>query len=117
MVKSLTSYEFSENPILLNWWIRPAPGNMGDWLSPYILSNLTKRSVKYAPPPKAKVISLGSVGKFISDHHTAWGTGISTRHTNMNKNARYLAVRGHTLLKQSIYQVARAQEFLGIQLY
>lgn len=94
LVKSLTSYEFSENPILLNWWIRPAPGNMGDWLSPYILSKVAKKSVKYAPPPKAKVISLGSVGKFISDHHTAWGTGISTRHTDMNKNARYLAVRG-----------------------
>ncbi|WP_201615197.1 polysaccharide pyruvyl transferase family protein [Psychrobacter sp. JCM 18902] len=94
LVKSLTNYEFSENPILLNWWIRPAPGNMGDWLSPYILSKVAKRSVKYAPPPKAKVISLGSVGKFISDHHTAWGTGISARHTDMNKNARYLAVRG-----------------------
>lgn len=94
LVRSLTCYEGTSDNILLNWWIRPAPGNMGDWLSPYIISRLTGYNIRYESAPKAKLISLGSIGKFTRDHHTVWGTGISTRGVEMSKNARYLAVRG-----------------------
>ena len=94
LVKSIYNYENGGDLIKLNWWIRPAPGNMGDWLSPYIISKLTGNSVCYTDINNSKLISLGSIGKFISYHHTVWGTGISTIETNINKNARFLAVRG-----------------------
>lgn len=94
LVKSLYQYDFDDDFISLNWWIRPAPGNMGDWLSPYIVHKITGKSIHYGPASKSKMISLGSIGRFISDDHTVWGTGISNRETELNKNARYLAVRG-----------------------
>jgi hypothetical protein len=43
------------------------------------------------------MISLGSIGRYITDAHTVWGTGISSRDTELCRHARYLAVRGpHT---------------------
>lgn len=94
VAKSLAAYAVGFNPIKLFWWIRPAPGNMGDWLSPYILSRLTGRAVHYAPAKSASIVSLGSVGKFVQGHHVVWGTGISEESTQMDSRARYLAVRG-----------------------
>jgi hypothetical protein len=93
-VKSLMSYEGQEFYIPLFWWIRPAPGNMGDWLSPYILHKLTGLSVAYSNANDSKLVALGSVGRYIKDHHTVWGTGISACDTSLNTNANYIAVRG-----------------------
>lgn len=93
-VKSLVSYKDQEYYIPLFWWIRPAPGNMGDWLSPYLINKLTGHSVEYNNMKKAKIISLGSIGRYIESHHTVWGTGISTTNTDLNPHANYLAVRG-----------------------
>ena len=94
LVKSLYNYEIGGPSIKLNWWIRPSPGNMGDWLSPYIINKVTGCSVSYAPSEHSKVISLGSIGRYITDHHTVWGTGISSAETELSKSARYIAVRG-----------------------
>jgi hypothetical protein len=97
LVRSIFSYEIGGKSIKLNWWIRPAPGNMGDWLSPYIVHKITGSSVSFTPAAKAKLISLGSIGRYIGDSTTVWGTGISSRDTQLSKSARYLAVRGpHT---------------------
>lgn len=96
-VKSLLAYEGQEYYISLLWWIRPAPGNMGDWLSPYILHKLTGLSVAYSNTNESKLVALGSIGRYIQAHHTIWGTGISTRETVLNPNGNYIAVRGpHT---------------------
>ena len=96
-VKSLMAYEGQEYYIPLFGWIRPAPGNMGDWLSPYILHKLTGFSVAYSSANDSRLVALGSVGRYIRDHHTVWGTGISTNETALNPNANYIAVRGpHT---------------------
>lgn len=96
-VKSLIAYEGQEHYISLFWWIRPAPGNMGDWLSPYILHKLTGLSVAYSNSNESRLVALGSIGRYIQAHHTIWGTGISTRETVLNPNGNYLAVRGpHT---------------------
>ena len=92
--KSLKTYESDGPHIPLFWWIRPAPGNMGDWLSPYIISKLFGIPVKYAASSKAKLVSLGSIGKFVEDHHVAWGTGISNSDTELSSKASFLAVRG-----------------------
>ena len=92
--KSLKTYESDGSHIPLFWWIRPAPGNMGDWLSPYIISKLFGIPVKYASSSQAKLVSLGSIGKFVEDHHVAWGTGISNSNTELSSKATFLAVRG-----------------------
>jgi glycosyltransferase involved in cell wall biosynthesis len=94
LVRSLRSYELGGPTIPLFWWIRPAPGNMGDWLSPYIINKLTGYSVGYAGADSAKLISLGSIGRYTNEKHVVWGTGISGRHTPLNAHAKYLAVRG-----------------------
>ena len=92
--KSLKTYESDGPHIPLFWWIRPAPGNMGDWLSPYIISKLFGIPVKYATSSKAKLVSLGSIGRFVEDHHVVWGTGISNSDTELSSKAAFLAVRG-----------------------
>ena len=92
--KSLKTYESDGPHIPLFWWIRPAPGNMGDWLSPYIISKLFGIPVKYAPSSHAKLVSLGSIGKLVEDHHVAWGTGISNSDAELSSKAAFLAVRG-----------------------
>ncbi len=94
LVRSLRSYESKGVSIPLHWWIRPAPGNMGDWLSPYIINKLTGFPVCYKNAKASKIVSLGSIGKFIQDHHIVWGTGISSQETDLNAKAKYLAVRG-----------------------
>jgi hypothetical protein len=78
----------------MHWWIRPAPGNMGDWLSPYIIQEMTGLPVKYCSANTSRLISLGSIGRYIKDHHVVWGTGISSRNTRLSDKANYLAVRG-----------------------
>jgi hypothetical protein len=79
------------------WWTKPYPGNMGDWLSPYILRGLSGMSIKYARESDATIISLGSIGKCILPQHLVWGTGVSSSDTFINPNATFLALRGpHT---------------------
>ena len=102
--------------IPLFWWIRPAPGNMGDWLSPYIIHKLTGFPVKYENTNDSKLISLGSIGKFIKDHHVVWGTGISSYDTPLNINAKYLAVRGpYTTAEALKIQEESRLQYLEIQ--
>lgn len=93
-MKALFSYEKKKNNIPLHWFIRPAPGNMGDFLSPYIVSKVTHFGVSYRTPPHAKLFAIGSIGKLVGKGAYAWGTGISTEDTPLNPEAHWLAVRG-----------------------
>ena len=97
-VKSLFSYWQNKDVFIpLHWWWRPAPGNMGDWLSPYIIHKLTGFSVAYANCSDSNLISLGSIGRYIRKPHVVWGTGMSTKETELCPSANYLALRGpHT---------------------
>lgn len=94
LAKSLYSYEFDDAGIPLFWWIRPAPGNMGDWLSPYIMSKVTNRSVYYSNSESSRLVALGSIAKFAKDNDYVWGSGISARDTILSSRANYIAVRG-----------------------
>lgn len=97
--KSLRAYENDGNGIPLFWWIRPSPGNMGDWLSPYILSKTTNRSVYYSNTQESRIVALGSIAKFARDNDFVWGSGISSEDTALSPKADYLAVRGpHTAI-------------------
>lgn len=82
------------------WWFNPAPGNFGDWLSPYIISKLTGHNVNLVTPNSMKnfkqpnIVSVGSIGKFANDFSIVIGSGVSRKDTTLNKNAKYLSLRG-----------------------
>lgn len=88
----------SDEQIVLAWWARPYPGNFGDWLSPLIVSHYTDKKVLYQSVTRAArrdhIIGLGSIGRFIKANSVVSGTGISTDDLELNKNARYVSVRG-----------------------
>jgi hypothetical protein len=71
---------------------------MGDWLSPYIVSNVLGVPVKYEHQAvNARLVALGSIAKFAKDTDTVWGAGISSLSTKLSAGADYLAIRGpHT---------------------
>jgi hypothetical protein len=87
-----------ERPILLSWWSRPFPGNFGDWLSPYLVSSLSGRSVEYHPPTarttRPHLVSVGSIGRFVRPSSVVVGTGISEADTDLAAAACWVSVRG-----------------------
>lgn len=101
-ISSYLSYGEGSNKndvIDLAWWINPEPGNFGDWLSPYIFSRISNRSVQYVSPQKRKIesphyFSVGSIGKFTQENSIVMGTGISRKTAELNPAATYLSVRG-----------------------
>jgi hypothetical protein len=86
-------------PIYLAWWSNPEPGNMGDWLSPYVISKISNRSVLFVNPQaktteKNHYFSTGSIGKFTKGNSIVLGTGISARDAELNPKSKYIFVRG-----------------------
>ncbi|WP_152613813.1 polysaccharide pyruvyl transferase family protein [Vibrio renipiscarius] len=94
------NYANESNPIPLCWWFDPAPGNFGDWLSPYIITRISKRSVKLITPNKMKsfdsknIVSIGSIAKFANSSSIVLGSGVSRKETELNNAAEYLMLRG-----------------------
>ena len=86
--------EADNSNIPLSWWVHPAEGNFGDFLSPYIISKLANRGVSYHPIKKPKILAIGSIAKFSQQNTIVWGSGISRMDTELNPQAKYLAVRG-----------------------
>lgn len=82
----------------LSWWSHPAPGNFGDWLSPYVFGRIGECGVRYAPPEKSdqgsRVLGIGSIAKFADAQATVIGSGVSRRQAGLNPKARYLLLRG-----------------------
>jgi hypothetical protein len=88
----------SDAEVALSWWVKPFPGNFGDWLSPLIVSHYTDKKVIFQSPVrlalKDHMISLGSIGRFIKPNSVVVGTGISTDELTLVKSATYVSVRG-----------------------
>jgi hypothetical protein len=90
----------SEKEIALSWWVRPFPGNFGDWLSPLIFSHYSQAKIKFVPPTSSvksspkHIVGVGSIGRFINKRSLVVGTGISSYENPLDKSARYLSVRG-----------------------
>jgi hypothetical protein len=77
------------------WWSKsPMPGNFGDILSPLILEKLGYSITEANMNASGKFMCIGSTAKFIKSGDTVWGTGIMSDSDPIEKNARYLAVRG-----------------------
>jgi hypothetical protein len=88
----------SDSEVALSWWVKPFPGNFGDWLSPLIVSHYTDKKVLFQSPVrlalKDHMIALGSIGRFIKPNSVVVGTGISTDELTLAKSANYVSVRG-----------------------
>jgi hypothetical protein len=90
----------SEEKVDLVWWVRPFPGNYGDWLSPLIIAHYTDRKVLFQSPTAPSLtsgkhlVSVGSIGRFIKPNSVVVGTGISSDEYELDPQAEYLSVRG-----------------------
>lgn len=79
------------------WWSdTPRPGNFGDILSPLILKMIYSDTTITRVPKtySGKFICIGSTARFIKPNDIVWGTGIMRDSDPIEKNAKYLAVRG-----------------------
>lgn len=85
-------------PVTLAWWVKPFPGNFGDWLSPLVLAHETPNPVHYVPTTAKTsdphLFTIGSVGRFIKPSSIVVGTGISTTEHLLEGSASYHSVRG-----------------------
>ncbi|ROR90546.1 polysaccharide pyruvyl transferase family protein [Nocardioides aurantiacus] len=88
----------SQDPLTLSWWVRPFPGNFGDWLSPLVLQSVSQRPVTFrsptAPTTQPHLVMVGSIGRFIGPRSVVVGTGISTEEVELDGRAHYVSVRG-----------------------
>lgn len=76
------------------WWSRaPAPGNLGDMLTPVVLEALDV-PVRWDPRRSAEIMATGSIIRFTQPHQTVWGSGAMRAGDRPSPGARYLAVRG-----------------------
>jgi pyruvyltransferase len=75
------------------WWLTD-PENFGDILSPFILRELGYTITEVDKNSSGKFVCIGSTAKFIKPNDTVWGTGIMRDSDPIEKNAKYLAVRG-----------------------
>lgn len=86
------------DPIKLGWWIDPAPGNFGDWLSPYIFTKISGRGVEFVNPVRGiqdqHYLSVGSIGKFAKPSSTLMGVGVSRNDALIDPGARVISLRG-----------------------
>lgn len=101
----------------LVWWDTPSPGNFGDWLSPYIVSKISGRPVRYVKPDAQSgarhVIGVGSIAKFARENSTVCGSGIADRTTILNPRATYVSVRGPFTAETIRASGGRAPEVFG----
>jgi len=88
----------SEKIIPVTWWVKPFPGNFGDWLSPLMISHFTSSKLilqsPTKPTTKKNLVAIGSIGRFIKPNSVVVGTGISSDEIELSKKADYHSVRG-----------------------
>jgi hypothetical protein len=79
---------------LTAWWSTgPAPGNLGDMLTPVVLSGLGA-DVRHAPRQSADLLATGSIVRFARPGQYVWGSGAMWTTDRPSPAACYLAVRG-----------------------
>lgn len=85
-------------PVSLAWWVKPFPGNFGDWLSPLVLAHETPHPIRYVPATAKSsaphLFSIGSIGRFIKPSSIVIGTGVSSTEHALESSASYHSVRG-----------------------
>lgn len=90
----VTNLITEDGRVPLIWWTN-AP-NYGDFLSPWLFGQITRKSVCYAPSGKPGYISTGSILRRAQDDSIVWGSGSfgTEPASELNGKAKYHAVRG-----------------------
>ncbi|MGK0254831.1 MAG: hypothetical protein ACI9OE_002345 [Mariniflexile sp.] len=82
----------------LMWTEDPKPGNYGDWLSPYVVSEIGKVNIKHVNGihncTKKHLIALGSVIDCANKYSVIIGAGVSDMNPKIDIEAKFLSVRG-----------------------
>lgn len=76
------------------WWSKgPVPGNLGDVLTPIIMSHFGYE-LEWVPIAQARFLGIGSIIRFARSDMTIFGSGAMRMSDTPSPKARYLAVRG-----------------------
>lgn len=85
-------------PVPLAWWTKPMPGNLGDWMSPLVVSGHAHADVSYVSPTSSSsephLMAIGSLARLITPSTVVVGTGISSTAHPMATDATYVSLRG-----------------------
>lgn len=105
--KASDAKELNNPGAIKAWWATtPKPGNLGDILTPYIVSKLTGRKVQFTQQKSAKLIAVGSIARLAPAGCKVWGSGAMRIGDKYNPRAIFHAVRGpitrQELKKQNI---------------
>lgn len=96
---AFNEYLIGKKPTInLVWAGTPIPGNYGDWLSPYIISKITNRSLKFNSEifslNTPHIIALGSILSFANKNSFVIGSGIASLNEILDLKAKIYSVRG-----------------------
>lgn len=79
--------------VALYWWQRPRRGNLGDALSPLVVSALSGRKVVFAK--SQRLIAIGSVLHLATDGDIVWGAGFKYANSTCSKSQAPAVDGGH----------------------
>lgn len=92
------SFHSNNNKIYLSWSDTPAPGNYGDWLSPYILQKFVNLPIKHvnlmSRANYPHYVGLGSIISRANSYSRVIGAGITHLNDDIDTRAQFLCVRG-----------------------
>ena len=100
VAEAFLEYSARDSPISLRlaWWVKPFPGNFGDWLSPLAVSSATGANILFQKvtdaTKKTHIVAMGSIGRFIKPSSVVVGTGVSTTDLQLATKATYVSLRG-----------------------
>ncbi len=84
--------------INLVWAATPIPGNYGDWLSPYVMSRITGRSIKFMSEVTLNraphIVALGSIISCANKNSIVLGAGAGSKNETICNEANFVSVRG-----------------------
>ena len=83
-------------PTFAFWCRYPSARNFGDALTPWLIWKITGEFPVFAWPQEnvRKYMVAGSIIEFANPTTTVWGTGLMSRHDQIDAGATILAVRG-----------------------
>lgn len=85
-------------PLPLAWWVRPLPGDAGDWMSPLAVGGLTRRDIDYVAPSSTSVephlVAHGTLGRLVAPSSIVVGAGIGSTDDPFSPDATYVSLRG-----------------------
>lgn len=94
------------------WSQNPKPGNFGDILTPIILKHYNY-DITYCASDNPQAICVGSISKFATANTIVLGSGILAKDTKLNKDAKWIWVRGPLTRKCVIQNGGKCPKIYG----